>query len=86
LVAVVGPDNKVAIRQVKTGERVGQLWIIEEGLKPGEKVVAEGAQKVRDGMAVNPKPFSAGDQAGPGGAPKPEEKPEGKPEPKPGKR
>jgi membrane fusion protein, multidrug efflux system len=86
LVAVVGPDNKVAIRQVKTGERVGQLWIIEEGLKPGEKVVAEGTQKVRDGMAVNPKPFSAGDQAGPGGAPKPEEKPEGKPEPKPGKR
>jgi membrane fusion protein (multidrug efflux system) len=86
LVAVVGPENKVAIRQVKTGERVGQLWVIEEGLKAGEKVVAEGTQKVRDGMAVNPKPFSTGDQAAPGGAPKPEEKPEGKPEPKPGKR
>jgi membrane fusion protein (multidrug efflux system) len=86
LVAVVGPDNKVAIRQVKTAERVGQLWVIEEGLKPGERVVAEGTQKVRDGMAVNPKPFSVGDQAAPGGAPKPEEKPEGKPEPKPGKR
>jgi membrane fusion protein (multidrug efflux system) len=86
LVAVVGPENKVAIRQVKAAGRFGQLWVIEEGLKAGEKVVAEGTQKVRDGMAVNPKPFSAGDQAAPGGAPKPEEKPEGKPEPKPGKR
>jgi membrane fusion protein (multidrug efflux system) len=86
LVAVVGPENKVGIRQVKTGERVGQLWIVEEGLKAGEKVVAEGTQKVQDGMAVNPKPFAPGDQAAPGGAPKPEEKPEGKPEPKPGKR
>ena len=86
LVAVVGPENKVAIRQVKTGERVGQLWVVEEGLKAGEKVVAEGTQKVREGMAVNPKPFGAGEPAAPGGAPKPEEKPEGKPEPKPGKR
>jgi membrane fusion protein (multidrug efflux system) len=86
LVAVVGPENKVAIRQVKTGERVGQLWVIEEGLKAGERVVAEGTQKVREGMAVNPKPFVPGDQAVSGGAPKPEEKPEGKPEPKPGKR
>jgi membrane fusion protein (multidrug efflux system) len=86
LVAVVGPENKVAIRQVKAGGRFGQLWVVEEGLKAGEKVVAEGTQKVRDGMVVNPKPFGAGDQAAPGGAPKPEEKPEGKPEPKPGKR
>ncbi|HWT80183.1 MAG TPA: efflux RND transporter periplasmic adaptor subunit, partial [Candidatus Methylomirabilis sp.] len=86
LVAVVGPENKVAIRQVKTGDRAGQLWIIEEGLKAGEKVVAEGTQKVREGMAVSPKPFTPGDQAAPGGAPNPEEKPAGKPEPKPGKR
>jgi membrane fusion protein (multidrug efflux system) len=86
LVAVVGPENKVSIRQVKAGERFGQLWVIEEGLKAGEKVVAEGTQKVQEGMAVNPKPFGAGDQAAPGGAQKPEEKPEDKPLPKPGKR
>jgi membrane fusion protein (multidrug efflux system) len=86
LVAVVGPENKVAIRQVKAGPRFGQLWVIEEGLKAGEKVVAEGTQKVREGMAVNPKPFSEGEQAVPGGVEKPLEKPEGKPQPKPGKR
>jgi membrane fusion protein (multidrug efflux system) len=57
LVAVVGADNKVAIRPVKVGERVGQLWVIDEGLEPGEKVVAEGIQKVREGTVVNPKPF-----------------------------
>jgi len=57
LVAVVGADNKVAIRPVKVGERVGQLWVIDEGLEPGEKVVAEGIQKVREGTVVSPKPF-----------------------------
>ena len=46
LVAVVGPENKVAIKPVKAGERFGQLWVIDEGLKAGEKVVAEGTQKV----------------------------------------
>jgi len=58
-VAVVGGDNKVQIRPVKVGERIGTDWIIAEGLKPGERVVAEGIQKVRDGMAVNPKPLTA---------------------------
>jgi membrane fusion protein (multidrug efflux system) len=58
-VAVVGSDNKVHIRPVKVGERIGTDWIIAEGLKPGERVVAEGIQKVRDGMAVNPKPLTA---------------------------
>ena len=58
-VAVVGGDNKVDIRPVKTGERVGPLWIIEDGLKPGERVVVEGVQKIRDGMQVNPKPYQA---------------------------
>jgi RND family efflux transporter MFP subunit len=58
-VAVVGNDNKVSIRPVKVGERVGTEWIIEEGLKPGEKVVAEGTQSVKAGMAVDPKPFKA---------------------------
>jgi multidrug efflux pump subunit AcrA (membrane-fusion protein) len=42
---------------VKPSDRVGNLWIIDEGLKPGERVVAEGVQKVRAGMTVNPKPY-----------------------------
>jgi len=54
-VAVVGADNKVAMRPVKTGARVGNQWVIDEGLKPGERVVVEGLQKVRDGVTVNPK-------------------------------
>lgn len=59
-VAVVGNDNKVSIRLVKVGERVGTLWIIEEGLKPGERVVVEGVQKVRGGAIVNPKLIAPG--------------------------
>ncbi|OPX98412.1 MAG: Multidrug resistance protein MdtE precursor [Syntrophorhabdus sp. PtaU1.Bin002] len=57
LVAMVSTDNKVAIKQVKAAERYGQLWVIDEGLQAGDKVVAEGVQKVKDGMVVNPKPF-----------------------------
>ena len=57
-VAVVEGDNKVAIRTVKTGDRVGNQWIIDDGLKPGERVVAEGVQKVRSGITVNPKPYA----------------------------
>lgn len=55
-VAVVGPDNRVDLRWVKVGERLGSLWVIEEGLKPGERVVVEGLQKVRAGMPVIPTP------------------------------
>ena len=51
-VAVVGSDDKVSIRTVQVGERSGPMWIIEQGLKPGEQVVVEGVQKVRDGMSV----------------------------------
>jgi membrane fusion protein, multidrug efflux system len=65
MVAVVGPDNKVDIRRVKPSEKAGSLWVIDEGLKPGEKVVAEGIQKVRQGMTVSPKPFVAEVQAKP---------------------
>jgi membrane fusion protein, multidrug efflux system len=56
-VAVVGGDDKVSIRTVTVGDRVGVDWIIAEGLNPGERVVAEGIQKVRPGAQVNPKPF-----------------------------
>jgi membrane fusion protein, multidrug efflux system len=58
-VAVVDADNKVNIRTVKVGEHVGSQWIIAEGLKPGESVVAEGVQKVRPGAKVNSRPFVA---------------------------
>jgi len=58
-VAVVGSDNKVSIRPVKVGNRVNSMWIIEEGLQPGERVVAEGTQKVMPDMIVNPKPFAS---------------------------
>jgi membrane fusion protein (multidrug efflux system) len=72
LVAVVGPENKVSIKPVKVGERFGQLWVIEEGLAPGEKVVAEGTQKVKEGMVVSPKPFDPQAEAKPEAEKKPE--------------
>jgi RND family efflux transporter MFP subunit len=56
-VAVVGRDNKIEIRTVKVGDRADAMWIIEEGLKPGDSVVAEGTQKVRPGAVVNAKPY-----------------------------
>ncbi len=56
-VAVVGDDNKVSIRTIKAGSKFDSMWIIDEGLKPGERVVADGVQKVREGMQVNPKPY-----------------------------
>jgi membrane fusion protein (multidrug efflux system) len=59
LVAVVGADNKVDIRPVTVGERIGSDWIISKGLQPGEQVIAEGTQKVRPGVTINPKPFVA---------------------------
>jgi RND family efflux transporter MFP subunit len=62
-VAVVDADNKVNIRTVTVGDRIGTQWVIADGLKPGEKVVAEGVQKVRPGAQVNPKPFPAQAQA-----------------------
>lgn len=51
-VAVVSADDKVSTRGVTVGERAGQDWIIEDGVKPGERVVVEGVQKVRDGATV----------------------------------
>jgi RND family efflux transporter MFP subunit len=57
-VAVVDDQNKVGIRTVKVGDRVGTQWIIADGLKRGERVVVEGVQKVRAGMQVNAKPFA----------------------------
>ena len=58
-VAVVAPNNQVGIRPVKVGDRVGTLWVIKDGLHPGERVVVEGQLKVRPGMHVQPKDFRA---------------------------
>jgi membrane fusion protein (multidrug efflux system) len=54
-VAVVDGSGKVAFRNVKVGARVDSLWVVEEGLKAGERVVVEGLQRIQDGMTVTPK-------------------------------
>ena len=59
MVAVVGTDNKVSIRQVTPGERVGSEWVVTGNLKANESIVAEGLQKLRDGEVVTPQPYVA---------------------------
>jgi RND family efflux transporter MFP subunit len=61
-VVVVGPDNKASIRPVKTGERVGQMWVITDGVQAGEQVIAEGMQKAKEGATVQPKQFKPAEQ------------------------
>jgi len=56
-VAVLDDKNAVSIRQVKVGEQIGTMWLIADGLKPGERVIAEGGQNARPGAQVNPKAF-----------------------------
>ena len=58
-VATVDGNNTVSVKTVKIGQTVGSMWVISDGLKPGQRVVVEGAQKVSSGMRVNPKPFAA---------------------------
>jgi membrane fusion protein (multidrug efflux system) len=81
-VAVVGPDNKVDIRPVKTGERVDNLWVITSGLQPGERVIVEGLQKVKEGVLVTPKVVEAESKPQSAAPPKPETKPTPTPAPK----
>jgi membrane fusion protein, multidrug efflux system len=57
-VAVVDQNNKVSIRPVKMGERIGALWEVTDGLKPGDKVVVEGVQKAREGSTVTVKEWT----------------------------
>jgi len=57
LVAIVDQDNRARIRSVKMGQKVGTWWIVDEGLKPGDRVVVEGVQKVQDGLLVTPKNY-----------------------------
>jgi membrane fusion protein (multidrug efflux system) len=68
-VVVVDAESKAAARTVKVGPRIGSLWIIEEGVKPGEKVIVEGAAKAKDGMVV--KATAAAPEPLPGEAPAP---------------
>jgi len=79
-VGVVTPENKVEIRPVTVGERVGSQWIIAKGLKPGEKVVVEGLQKLKAGDSVRPLPFGTEPQTTPIA---PAEQPEPSPQPEP---
>jgi membrane fusion protein (multidrug efflux system) len=60
-VAVVRPDDTVDVRKVKTDARVGSLWVIAEGLKPGERVVVEGGDRVRPGQKVRPESSASAD-------------------------
>jgi RND family efflux transporter MFP subunit len=60
LIAVLGSDNKITIRPVTPGARIGSMWVIDKGLNPGDQIVVEGIQKVKEGMRVNPKPYSPG--------------------------
>ena len=54
----VDQDNKAHIRPVKMGERIGSMWEVTEGLKPGERVVVQGLQKAREGAPVTPKDWT----------------------------
>jgi membrane fusion protein (multidrug efflux system) len=74
LIAVVGADNKVSIKPVTTGALDGEMWVISGPFKPGDKVVAEGIQKVRDGVTVNPVPFGTAPKETPATAETPEKK------------
>jgi RND family efflux transporter MFP subunit len=57
-VAVVGDDHKVSIRPVQMGQRIGTMWEVTQGLKPGDRVVVQGVQKAREGSAVTVKEWS----------------------------
>jgi len=69
-VGVVGADNTVTIRVVKLGPQFADMWVVDSGLEPGDKVIVDGLQRLRDGMTVAPTPFKAtqADAAARGGA------------------
>jgi membrane fusion protein (multidrug efflux system) len=53
-VAVVGSDNKADVRNVQVGQRIGSLWVIDRGLRPGERVVVDGFSRAKSGTLVKP--------------------------------
>ncbi len=68
-VGIVGADGKAAIRTVEPGERVGDLWVIDKGLKPGEVVIVTGLQYVKSGTPLKVKPFQPDPAPSPSGSP-----------------
>lgn len=56
-VLTVGPENKVLARSIVTGDRSGDMWVVEQGLRPGDRVIVEGLQKAQPGAIVNPQPY-----------------------------
>jgi len=56
-VTVVSADNRAQLRAVQVGPTLGTLWVVTSGLKPGERVIAVGADKVKEGGLVNPTPY-----------------------------
>jgi RND family efflux transporter MFP subunit len=63
VVDVVGNDGKVAVRTVQVGDRTGTMWVIQDGLKAGERVIVEGQENLKPGMPVQTKAFKADVQA-----------------------
>ena len=63
-VLVVGQDNKVVLRPVMLGERVGDFYIATAGVEPGERVIVEGVQRARPGIQVKPVPKLAANVGG----------------------
>jgi RND family efflux transporter MFP subunit len=61
-VTVIGADNRAQLRSVQVGPRVGSLWVITSGLKPGERVAAVGAEKAKEGEPVNPTPYKEAEE------------------------
>ena len=56
-IAVVDNQNKVHLKSVTVGDQIGSDWVIEKGLEPGDQIVVEGTQKVKEGATVAPQPF-----------------------------
>jgi membrane fusion protein, multidrug efflux system len=51
---VVGSDGKAEVREVRVSQAIGDKWLVEDGLVPGDKVIVEGLQKIRPGVPVQP--------------------------------
>jgi membrane fusion protein (multidrug efflux system) len=62
-VFTVARDNTIELKPVTTAERVGDAWVVQSGLQPGDRVVVEGQQKVRPGTRVRPLPYRPPDSA-----------------------
>jgi len=61
-VTVIGSDSRAQLRTVEVGPKVGMLWVIRSGVKPGERVVAVGAEKAKEGELVHPTPYNEAEE------------------------